>query len=83
MSLGINDSYDNLIKRISNKNVKIEFGLCIIFAQLLRIRKYNTYLTKIVLKLTNKKKMLIRVKKIFIREKKIFIRVKKIFIKVK
>lgn len=58
MSLGIYDSYDNLIKRISNKNVKIEFGLCIIFAQLLRIRKYNTYLTKIVLKLTNKKKIL-------------------------
>ena len=58
MSLGIYGSYDNLIKRISNKNVKIEFGLRIIFAQLLRIRKYNTYLTKIVLRLTNKTKIL-------------------------
>ena len=58
MSLGIYDSYDNLIKRISNKNVKIEFGLRVIFAQLLRIRKYNTYLSKIVLRLTNKTKIL-------------------------
>ena len=58
MSLGFYDSYDNLIKRMSNKNVKIEYGLRILFARLLRIKKYNTYLTKIILRLTNKTKIL-------------------------
>lgn len=58
MPLGIYDSYDNLIKRISNKNIKIEFDLHVIFAQLLRIRGFNTCLTLISMRLTNKTKKL-------------------------